>query len=308
MASNRLLSLVLAAFLVLSGPAQAQNPPVTTTPTASNNASSTNSSVSDPVCDSEVFERMKQKAWMEAQRENYVNQTIITAPDSIFDNTCYKKQLGVTMDKLGLEESSGSSSSKDKFETDVADNANIVNEFVGPITSGTSGSKDTSKPTASSDFKCAEMSKYWAKSQCGNFAGGNLPSISEAGASGTAKESRKYVDENGQEKSCTGKDDTTDTTGLFNFTTAQENTMGTADAPGPKLTNYSKVDPELCKRLPYSQIPQECPGQGAGNKCAPGKKLNVPWPQNTKIMTIECPNPGCSAQEEGGQLVCKQTK
>lgn len=316
MASKKLLSLALTAFLALSAPALAQNPVVTTgTPTSATGSSSGSSSVTDPVCDAEVFDRMKQKAWLEAQRENYVNQTIITAPNSIFDETCYKKQLGVTMDKLGLEESSGSSTSKDDFETDVADNADIVNQFVAPVQNGSSTSKDDSKPTADSSFECAEMNKYWQQAQCGNFAGGNLPSLAEAGASGTSRESRKYFDENGQLQSCQSKDDTNDTTGLFTQTQAAEDTRGTTDAPGPNLAGYNKVDLRRCATEPYSVIStlrnssgqDACPTQAGGDKCWPGKDLGTPWPQNTSLNAISCPNDGCSAQLVNGRLVCRQT-
>ncbi len=316
MASQKIIPLALAALLALATPAFAtSNILLPGNSGSSTNSGSNNSSVADPVCDADVFERMKQKAWMEAQRENYVNQTIITAPNSIFDQTCYKKQLGVTMDKLGLDESSGSSTSKDKFEEDVADNANIVNEFVGPVNNGNSTSKDTSKPTASSDFECEEMSKYWQTAQCGNFAGGNLPSLTEAGATGNAKESRKYVDSSGQVQSCQGKDDTKDTTGLFKFSQAQQDTMGTASAPGPNLPGYNKVDLRRCMTEPYSVIStlkndsgqDLCPTQAGGDKCWPGKELNVPWPQNTNLTTISCPNDGCEAVEKNGKLVCAKS-
>ncbi|PZP55445.1 MAG: hypothetical protein DI586_06885 [Micavibrio aeruginosavorus] len=257
---------------------------------------------------------MKQKAQWEAQRENYVTQSIIVAPSSIFTNTCYKKQLGVTMDKLGLEETSGNSSSKKKFEDDVAENSTISNEFEDPESDG---QKSTSKPTSSSDFECDAMSKLWEQSACANFKHGNLPSLAETGATGTDSDSRKYIDADGKEQACTtGKDDTSAGSSPFKFDQFKEDVYGTDDNPGTNLAGYTKPDPELCKRLPFSELGnltdskgnKLCTQQpGQQDLCAVGKSTGTPWPGDTSINGIYCTNKGCSAQLVSGKLICKKT-
>jgi len=140
--SVRILSFMAAGLLFLSGPSFAttgvlQPPPTnggTATPSPTSN---TNENVLyDPVCDPHVFSAMKAKATAEAQRENYVNQSIILKPDSLFALTCFDKQVGQTMGKLGVSEDPNNSSNTQPFQNNVkSTSGSLYPAFMGPLDS-----------------------------------------------------------------------------------------------------------------------------------------------------------------------------
>lgn len=306
MVFNKVLPLVMTGFLVFASSAYAQNPNVIATPNSSAPASSNSgtSVLTDPVCDSSVFERMKKKAWMEAQRENYINQSIITKPDSVFAQTCYDKQLGNSMKNLGVAEGTGSNSTK-AFEDAVAKNGPVAAAFAG-VGSGTTiqltrpqGSSKPltteyeATPKASDTFSCDVMQKLWLTAQCGNFSAGNLPTLKEAGSTDADKEARN------QPVACTtGKKDLKDP-GLFNLDEAT--IVGMFDPPA----SFNKADPKLCATRPYSELealgckPNAQPGQKG--LCWPGVKNGTKNDDGLDVITCQ---PGCKSAKEGNSLVC----
>lgn len=320
MVSRKFFPVLLAGCLLFASPSYAQNPSVTTGSSNSSSSSSLNNEsdiLSDAVCDPNVFTRMKQKARMEAQRENYVNQSLILKPDSIFALTCYDKQLGRTMKNLGVKEKD-ENSEPTRFQQSVQKIGAVSNAFVGTLgkdgkplltpsknsnTEVTASDYESTPQTASSDdFKCETMEKLWQQSQCGNFAAGDLPTLREAGST---NDTRKYP------AACTaGKDDPN------NSTYSYANGLTGIYAGGNKtLPNYNNTNLYLCQRAPFSELAdlkdedgnELCKVQsGQEDLCWPGKKLGYKTPLGPEA--VSCSNDGCTPQGEAGDAVMKCKK
>lgn len=309
MAFKRIIPLLVAGFLILSGPAFASGTLVT--PAAGNQEDKSKEVVSDAVCDPEVFNRMKEKAWAEAQRENYVNQSLILKPDSLFAITCFDKQLSNTMGSLGIKEKDDNGS-QTNFEKKVSSSASAVTSaFIGPMKDGkplltpdkntktdtTSTEYEANPKAKSGSFNCGEMEKLWQQSQCGNFAAGDLPTLKEVGTS--SSEARKYP------QACTaGKSDNNN---------SQYDALKVLDktyAPMAELKNATPVELKLCATEPFSKL--------AGLGCKqPSGQSDLCWPGaltgnevsvgGKTYKEIKCSNSGCSPQVQGNNLICKKT-
>lgn len=310
MVSKRILSFIVAG-LMLSGslPAFASgNPNVTTQPTA-NAESSSDTSVSDAVCDPLVFERIKQKGWMEAQRENYINQSIIKRPVNTFAATCFDQQIGVAINRLGVAEredpnSDGSPETMRPFQEGVLNSSgSIVGNLIGPTSGGKpllpSAGNGTSTvyqeyqmpPASGGSINCNAMNQIWDNVSCSNMAGGNLPSLADVGLPDAETRTPGRP-----ESSCNlGKNDVSGTAGSdrYNYQTAISQIYST----GAGLENYDNLDLHLCKTLPYSQLqavgcPQKCSFiEITGSVRSDGKNA------------MSCTNNGCSYDEERGECV-----
>ena len=278
MASYRILPLFLAGFLIFGFSHNASANPNVTTQTSGATQSNADSSISDAVCDPNIFNRMRQKAWMEAQRENYTNQSIIKQPDSIFAVTCYDKQLQNAKANLGVAEGTGSSATTNTFQQNVdKTSGEIASSFMAPFSGSNSpGSGSGSGP-------CNAMKSVWDASSCENFAGANLATLAEVGRSGT--------DARG---SCTGgRNDSSGTAGAsqYNYNTILSD-MGKA---GAGVENFDAVDPRHCATLAYSELA----AAGCKVECSQiSTGLNY-----RKGNEVSC-QPGCKAEQSGDNWKC----
>ncbi len=73
------LSVLILALLPLSSAYSADKPPPYTPAESS--------------CDDDYYKSLKSRAWLEAQREITQNQNLILKPDSVFEYTCFGKQI-----------------------------------------------------------------------------------------------------------------------------------------------------------------------------------------------------------------------
>ena len=283
MTSNKFLPLVVAGFLLVSSTSFAQIvTPTTSSSSSSAAANAVKDTIVDQVCDPEVFARMKLKAWMEAQRENYINQSIITKPDSVFAQSCYDKQLGNAMQNLGVSEDGTSNTTT--FQNAVAQNGPVAAQFAGVGTGntitltrpqGTTTAVTTTynaTPSASSSFSCDVMQKLWQGAQCGNFASGNLPTLKEAGSTNEARN---------QPVACTtGKTDPSNSSNNL-----EESTLTAMFTPP---ASFSKVDNKFCATQPYSKLTD----LGCEKKCWPGIPNGTKNDAKKDVVTCQ---PGCKA-------------
>lgn len=278
MASYRTLPLFLAGCLIFGFSYNASANPNVTTQTSTATQSNADSSISDAVCDPSVFNRMRQKAWMEAQRENYTNQSIIKQPDSIFAATCYDKQIQNAKSNLGVPEGTGSSANTNTFQQNVQNTSGqIAGSFMAPY----SGSG--SQTSGGSGFNCDAMKSIWESSSCENFAGANLATLAEVGRSGT--------DARG---SCSGgRNDSSGTAGSaqYNYNTI----LGDMGKAGAGVENFDAVDPRHCATLAYSDLKaagckEECSQISTGLTYRKGNEVSC--------------QPGCKAEQSGDNWKC----
>lgn len=251
---------------------------------------------------------------MEAQRENYVNQSLILRPDSIFAITCFNKQLGQAKNGCVPVGTSGSTTDCEKAIDTIATNSlpfyGELKDKKAILTPSTDNKLTTTTdevnkaPDKSAAAGCDEMNKLWQQSQCGNFAAGNLPSLKEAGSSDEARKYPSSSDSSGYEACFSGKDDPRKPND-YNYAT----NLADLYAPMAKLTNATKTNLYLCQNAPYSQLSGlKCTGQDPGNLCWPGKKngRNITIGGKT-YESIDCFNSySCTPQIDGTELKCKK--
>lgn len=278
--TNKVLPLFLAGFLLFGLHSIASaNPNVTTQTGSSSTASDNSKSVIDPVCDPSVYNRMRQKAWMEAQRENYTNQSIIKQPDSIFAATCYDQQLNIAKNSLGVPEGTGSSANTQDFQNAVQNTSGqVAGAFMAPY-SGTA----PQNPGGGSGFNCGAMQQIWKDSSCSNFAGSTLASLADVG--------RSKVDARGECGGSRDDDSGTSASKQFNYNTI----FADMAKPGAGVENFDAADPRRCATLPFSELS----AAGCEEKC-------TSTPTGLKYRgkdEVSC-QPGCVAELGGDSWEC----
>lgn len=133
---------------------------------ASGVSSFTPSVVSDPACASEVYEVMRKKAWMEAQREVMTNQKMIWKPDSVLALGCYKAWLDVMGQSFTADHQSGLNGTKDLAEKYLSLS---FNHGLGGGSLGLTTPPDPSK--------CENMDTLWMLAKCKNVDIADLTSL-----------------------------------------------------------------------------------------------------------------------------------
>lgn len=153
--SLKLFSLMSLAALALCVPAEVK-PACASSSTA-------------PGCDSSFMSAIKQKAWMEAQREIMIAQSIIAKPDSVFVLGCFDHWY----DELDIKFSNGT-----KYNISSVVSSYISSAFPHSLGGGHySGSQSTNN--------CGTMSDLWNNARCSNLG-------SSAGQLGTLTDMSSY--------------------------------------------------------------------------------------------------------------------
>jgi hypothetical protein len=111
--------------------------------------------VIDEACDSAFMDKMKERAWMEAQREIMINQTMVWKPDSVLALGCYEQWIGAI--KVSFSKDSGAGL------TDVKTQATTYLSAAFPHTLG--GGNGTGSNTS----KCSNINDLWKQAQCKNL-------------------------------------------------------------------------------------------------------------------------------------------
>jgi hypothetical protein len=251
--------------------------------------------VTDRVCDPDIFDRMRQKAWMEAQRENIATQGIITRPANTFALTCFDRQVGMAMNN-GVAVNGNTTA----YQNAVSNNAGgIAGGLIGGsgtmIPQPNGGSTNTSyntSPTPTGSYSCNTMDQMWAAAQCSNMQGAMFPSLKEV-----SNDTRDYP------QSCsTSRDDS----GLYTYGGA----LGQIYATGASIPGFNNMSTHFCQTGPLSQVESAnnedgsdaCPQQD-GSYCWPGKKTG--FKLDGSVDEITCSNPGCVPKLESGEMKCR---
>lgn len=127
------------------------------------------SSSTAPGCDATFMNAIKQKAWMEAQREIMIAQSIIAKPDSVFVLGCFEHWY----DELNIQFSNGT-----KYNI-----ASVVSNYVSSAFPHSLGGGHYSGSQSFND--CSIMSNLWNQARCSNLGSG-------AGQLGTLTDMSSY--------------------------------------------------------------------------------------------------------------------
>lgn len=139
-------------------------------------------------CNSSIMTAMESRAWLEAQREITINQSLIVKPDSVLEYTCFDKMLGVLAEEAENMFSENTSvwkgsvamvTNKDmdnaltdlvgKSTKEYVDN-NFSHKFLGGRSTLDSNIKAKISAIAGSSYTCEHMQKVWDAAKCNNFA------------------------------------------------------------------------------------------------------------------------------------------
>lgn len=118
--------------------------------------------IPDSACDSEYYDELEARAWLEAQREITQNQNLIFKPDSVLEYSCFFEQIGDAVSGSTFSQPGQINNSVNNVVINPATdylNANFSHDFLGGRASGLS--VDTSS--------CNVMNLVWEAAKCMNF-------------------------------------------------------------------------------------------------------------------------------------------
>lgn len=127
------------------------------------------------VCDKNIWETMVGRAWMEAQREVEISQSIITRPDSVLELSCFDAWAANAGDLVGKIFSSAESGGSATRTQIVMVTANAMANYLGNARYSTNnlggGSLAASyAPSATQSFSsCIAQQEVWIAFKCKNM-------------------------------------------------------------------------------------------------------------------------------------------
>ncbi len=140
--------------------------------------------IADSPCDSNYYESLSSRAWLEAQREITQNQNLILKPDSVFEYTCFDLFLR-ELAQHARNMFSETTSFGGPLPANSMDNAlqqlvgtsliNFVNanfgyyDMLGGHTAG-QGISHVPQPIVGGTYTCDMMNQVWLAAKCINFA------------------------------------------------------------------------------------------------------------------------------------------
>ena len=131
----------------------------------------------DSPCDTDYYDGLEARAWLEAQREITQNQNLIVKPDSVLEYTCFDghlAELGDHADEMFSETTRWGtilpSTSMDTALDNLAGsamtsyiNANFEHTFLG------GRSSEDFEAVSGSSYNCDRMMAVWQDAKCTNF-------------------------------------------------------------------------------------------------------------------------------------------
>lgn len=149
------------------------------------------------VCDPEFMETLKQRAWMQAQREIELNANLITKPDSVLNLTCFDQFLNHAAQQGAVAVFNSSQTLKDTLTSAVSQSL-VAGDKFGYMGNGfqfslLGGSFSGKGDNLSSQVKpgpygaCKKMESVWMAVQCTNMDPNALFPDLEAFATGKDK-------------------------------------------------------------------------------------------------------------------------
>lgn len=237
------------------------------------------SAVIDDACDSAFMDKMKERAWMEAQREIMTNQKMIWKPDSVLALGCYKNWIDSMTISFTKDNKSGLNSTTSQAES-----------YLGAAFPHTLGGGNLSGANSSN---CSNIKSLWDQAECRNLSLSDIQTLKDASSNDPRK----------KPKSC-GNPGSWGSY-ITNLTTAG---MG---AGFDKMKLFLSVTAPLSETcLPSGGGSGGSGGGSGGGSCT--KKCSVGIPTGVMIgggsnPEIVCPNPGCSPDGAASPKCCDST-
>lgn len=122
--------------------------------------------VTDAACDTKVYEAMRQKAWMEAQREVMTNQKMIWKPDSVLALGCYRAWLDVMGKSFTADNQSNLKGTED-----------LAVKYLEASFKHGLGGGSLGFATAPKTDDCSNMNQLWMAATCKNVDIADLTSL-----------------------------------------------------------------------------------------------------------------------------------
>jgi hypothetical protein len=249
------------------------------------------------VCDPEYMDTLKQRAWMQAQREIELNANLITKPDSVLNLTCFDQFLNHAAQSVALF---NKSKTLKNALTSAVSTSLVVGDKYGYVGNGfqfslLGGSFSGKGNNLSSEVKpgpygaCKKMESVWMAVQCTNMDPNALFPDLEAFATG--KDKRRNP------KQCAAQPPDTKTgwgKALARMRTeavaegneVEINDSSYSDWPSSGIDGYfDTVELFHNKWAPQNEVGDCADGIPTGVQVIPSSGP----PYNEKI----CPNPGC---------------
>lgn len=231
----------------------------------------------DPACDPKFMDALKERAWMEAQREMMMNETFIWKPDSVLALSCFSGAIATI--PIGFASGNPLQQASDNAADWLSSN------FSHALGGGNTG--DFADPTQL-PAACTKMYDLWMLAKCedlevgqfisfSDFAGGKEPRIAPA--------------------ACPAPPPPPQVQPSTNFTDylADIGTVGLA--AGGAAVPFDSINLFLGVTAPSTDaVVVKC---NAGIKT--GIKVTV---GGNSLDEIVCSNPGCSPAAQGGVLKC----
>lgn len=236
-------------------------------------------SVLDPACDTAFMATLKDKAWMETQRETMIAQSIIAKPDSVFDLTCFGSAITLmgTLTKLTVP--------GDTSLTDL--NTYLGNYLTGSFLHDLGGGHVKSPPKIKglTDNPCEVMGKLWQAAKCANASLGAIMGLDGYKSTDTRTFAMTACSNTGAWATApTDPWNTLVTVGAVN----------TTKFPGPTVY-FDKMNLFSANTAPLSQT-------------GPPIKCSAPISTGVMIGTIPeavCSNPGCTSTGATTPMCCQ---
>ncbi len=216
----------------------------------------------DPACDPKFMERMKERAWMEAQREIMIAQSVIAKPDSVFALGCFGKWWDIFQDPNVLAYGKGPDGKIKGF----------VSSFLGASFNHNFGGGHSTITKQVDANNCAVMGQLWDFAKCANLSTGQMLTLSDLHG---GAEPRQFA-----MSACPAN------TVKNLYKTPVENLQ----AVGLKDVKFDAMNLFIPITAPLSQT------DPANPKCSSGIPTGITVNGNAEIV---CPNPGCSPTTAG---------
>lgn len=224
--------------------------------------SAVNADPIDPACDPKFMERMKERAWMEAQREIMIAQSVIAKPDSVFALGCFGEWWDVFQDEDVLAYGKGPSGAIKGF----------VTGFLGASFNHNFGGGHTSIDDQPKADNCGVIAQIWQHAKCANLSTGQMLTLSDLAG---GAEPRQFA-----MSACPAN------TVKDLYKTPVENLV----AVGLKDVKFDAMNLFIPITAPLSQTDPNNP------KCSAGIPTGIQVNGKDEIV---CPNPGCSPTSDG---------
>ncbi len=224
----------------------------------------------DPACDATFMTAMKQKAWMEAQREIMIAQSIIAKPDSVFALGCFGAFHQTFWGSITFQ-------NKQTYATTTLQ-SDITNYLNASFNHPYGGGHDPAVgATNTLSNNCAIMLNLWNDARCSNLDIAKIKTLTE-----TSTYNRDAFP-----AACTGPGAWATPLATFSTKTAGVSVGATFD----DMNLFAGVT------APLSQL--------TSNKCSAGLPTGVKISSSSD--EVVCPNPGCTPNGASPQKCCKAT-